>query len=130
MRSSTRTALTAAALVAGGLLLSPAAAGTASAAPASAAAPAAQAAPIPLGGAGPDRIAPGEPSPEAGHQAKPDPARYVGKSCPEAKTQAESDGYKNVRVVKPGQVLTQEYMPDRLTLHCSAGGTVEKAAKG
>jgi hypothetical protein len=99
--------LTAAVLVAGGLLLSPAAA--------------------PAGAASPTAPADAE---ARANSPKPAPSHYVGMTCQEAEARAKGDGYSNVRVVKPGQMVTQEYMPDRLNLHCDAGGNVAEAKTG
>lgn len=100
--SPSRRVLGATALAAGGMLLVPAAA-------------VADAAPLPL--------------PLVQHE-RPAPNHYLGMPCDQARNQAEADGYESVRVVEQGQMMTQEYMPERLTLHCDAEGLIEKAAMG
>lgn len=106
-----RFALAAAALTAGGLL----------------SAPAAVAAPAPAPAAHSPVDQAGSP---LGQATRPAPDHYLGKPCDQGKTTAEADGYRTVRIVEQGQMLTQEHMPDRLNLHCDAEGLVEKANMG
>lgn len=57
-------------------------------------------------------------------------ASLVGKQRSEA-TAAEAlrlSGAKTLRWIEPGMAVTMDYREDRLNLHVTAGGTIERAA--
>ncbi len=59
-------------------------------------------------------------------------AAYVGKPADAATVEASrtSAGAQRVRTLKPGQMVTMEYLQGRLNLHLDTNGNIERVSCG
>lgn len=72
-------------------------------------------------------------APPVGGQCDADAANpYLGKAADAATIEAarKAAGAERVRTIKPGQMVTMEYLEGRLNLYLDANGNIERIACG
>jgi hypothetical protein len=73
-----------------------------------------------------------EPQPGAGQCNADGASAYVGKAADATTIEAarKAAGAQRVRTIKPGQMVTMEYLEGRLNLYLDANGNIERIACG